>query len=119
MAVKLLIALLALASSRKGPLFRGTDDINQLECIVNVLGVKGDGDLNFVGNEHARKYIKSLPQSLGHPYTTSFYDPLFDHVVDGPVDLGFDDDVEEDTIKEMMWEEMLFYHQEGEVASRA
>ncbi|KAG6470733.1 hypothetical protein ZIOFF_071810 [Zingiber officinale] len=47
----------------------GTDDINQLECIVNVLGVKGNADLNFVGNEHAHKYIKSLPHSLGIPFT--------------------------------------------------
>ncbi|KAG6505428.1 hypothetical protein ZIOFF_037784 [Zingiber officinale] len=138
------------------PLFPGTDDINQLERIVSVLGVKGDADLNFVDNEHARKYIKSLPHSLGiplasvyphanplaidllkkmlvfdpskridatealrHPYMTSFYDPLFDPTADGPVDLGFDDDVEEDAIREMMWEEILFYHQEREVASRA
>ncbi|KAG6468959.1 hypothetical protein ZIOFF_073654 [Zingiber officinale] len=138
------------------PLFPGTDDINQLELIVSVLGVKGDADLNFVDNEHARKYIKSLPLSLGiplasiyphanplaidllkkmlvfdpskridvtealqHPYMASFYDPLFDPAANGPVDLGFDDDVEEDAIREMMWEEMLFYHQEREVASRA
>ncbi|KAG6470726.1 hypothetical protein ZIOFF_071803 [Zingiber officinale] len=115
------------------PLFLGTDDINQLELIVNVLGIKGDVDLNSVGNEHIRKYIKSLPQNLGipfasiyphanpfaidllkkmlvfdpskridvtealqHPYMASFYDPLFDPATDGPVDLGFDDDVEED-----------------------
>ncbi|KAG6468957.1 hypothetical protein ZIOFF_073652 [Zingiber officinale] len=57
---------------RRRPLFPGTDDINQLECIVNVLGVKGDAYLNFVGNEHARKYIKSLPQSLGVPFASVY-----------------------------------------------
>ncbi|XP_074570481.1 mitogen-activated protein kinase 4-like [Curcuma longa] len=138
------------------PLFPGTDDINQLERIVHVLGVQGDADLHFIDSERARKYIKSLPQSLGvpfasiypnanplaidllekmlvfdpskridvtealqHPYMASIYDPLLDPAADGPVDLGFDDDVEEDAIREMMWEEMLFYHQQGEVASRA
>ncbi|KAG6468933.1 hypothetical protein ZIOFF_073628 [Zingiber officinale] len=138
------------------PLFPGTNNINQLERIVSVLGIKDDADLNFVDNEHARKYIKSLPHSLGiplasiyphanplaidllkkmlvfdpskridvtealqHPYMASYYDPLLDPAADGPVDLGFDDDVEEDAIREMMWEEMLFYHQEREVASRA
>ncbi|KAG6470727.1 hypothetical protein ZIOFF_071804 [Zingiber officinale] len=134
----------------------GTNDINQLERIVNVLGVKGNADLNFVGNEHAHKYIKSLPHSLGipfasiypnanplainllkkmlvfdpakrihatkvlqHPYMASFYDPLFYPIADDPIDLGFDDDVKEDTIRKMMWEEMLFYNREGEIASRA
>ncbi|KAG6470725.1 hypothetical protein ZIOFF_071802 [Zingiber officinale] len=120
------------------------------------LALKGNDDLNFVGNEHARMYIKSLPQSLGvhfasiypntnplaidllkkmlvfdpskridvtkalqHPYMASLYDPLLDPDANDPVDLGFDDDVKEDAIKEMMWEEMLFYHPEGEVATRA
>ncbi|KAG6470673.1 hypothetical protein ZIOFF_071750 [Zingiber officinale] len=138
------------------PLFPSTNDINQLERIVSVLGIKSDADLNFVDNEHARKYIKSLSHSLDiplasiyphanplaidllkkmlvfdpskridvtealqHPYMASYYDPLLDPAVDGPVDLGFDDDVEEDAIKEMIWEEMLFYHQEREIASRA
>ncbi|KAG6470704.1 hypothetical protein ZIOFF_071781 [Zingiber officinale] len=138
------------------PLFSCTDDINQLERIVSVLGVKGDVDINFVDNEHACKNIKSLPHGLGiplasiyphanplaidllkkmlvfdpskridvtealqHPYMASFYDPLFDPAADGPVDHGFEDDVEEDAIREMMWEEMHFYHQEREVASRA
>ncbi|KAG6468958.1 hypothetical protein ZIOFF_073653 [Zingiber officinale] len=54
------------------PLFSGTDDINQLERIVSVLGVKGDVDINFVDNEHARKNIKSLPHGLGIPLASIY-----------------------------------------------
>ncbi|KAG6468994.1 hypothetical protein ZIOFF_073691 [Zingiber officinale] len=54
------------------PLFPSTDNINQLERIVSVLGVKGDADLNFVDNEHARKYIKSLSHSLGIPLASIY-----------------------------------------------
>ncbi|KAG6468983.1 hypothetical protein ZIOFF_073678 [Zingiber officinale] len=117
---------------RRRPFFPGNNDINQLERIVNVLGVKGNADFNYVGNEHACKYIKSLPQSLGVPFASIYPNAnplaidLLKMLIFDPskrmslrhFDLGFDDDVEEDTIREMMWEEMLFYHQEGEVTSR-
>ncbi|KAG6468982.1 hypothetical protein ZIOFF_073677 [Zingiber officinale] len=61
----------------------------------------------------------SLQNDHPHPYMASLYDPLLDPDANDPIDLGFDDDVKEDAIKEMMWEEMLFYHPEGEVATRA
>ncbi|KAG6468992.1 hypothetical protein ZIOFF_073689 [Zingiber officinale] len=41
-----------------------------------------------------------VTKALQHSYTASFYDPLFDPATDDPVDLGFDDDVKKDAIRD-------------------
>lgn len=43
------------------PIFPGTDCLNQLKLIINVLGTMRDEDLSFIDNHKARRYIKSLP----------------------------------------------------------
>ncbi|XP_042443834.1 mitogen-activated protein kinase 4-like [Zingiber officinale] len=49
-------------------------------------------------------------EALEHPYMAQLYDPLLDPAAKGPIDLGFDDDLGEDKIREMIWEETLCYH---------
>lgn len=49
------------------PIFPGTECLNQLKLIVNVLGTVSDADLGFIDNPKARKYIKSLPYAPGIP----------------------------------------------------
>ncbi|KAG6473541.1 hypothetical protein ZIOFF_067458 [Zingiber officinale] len=48
-------------------------------------------------------------EALEHPYMAQLYDPLLDPAAKGPIDLGFDDDLGEDKIREMIWEETLCY----------
>ncbi|TQD99351.1 hypothetical protein C1H46_015009 [Malus baccata] len=47
------------------PIFPGTECLNQLKLIINVLGSQQEPDLAFIDNTKARKYIKSLPYSRG------------------------------------------------------
>ncbi|XP_077219816.1 mitogen-activated protein kinase homolog NTF3 [Tasmannia lanceolata] len=50
------------------PIFPGTECLNQLKLIINVLGSMPDPDLDFIDNPKARKYIKILPYSQGTPF---------------------------------------------------
>ncbi|KAL0369098.1 UNVERIFIED_CONTAM: Mitogen-activated protein kinaseNTF3 [Sesamum calycinum] len=50
------------------PIFPGTECLNQLKLIINILGSQNEADLEFIDNPKARKYIKSLPYSLGTPF---------------------------------------------------
>ncbi|KAK9748994.1 hypothetical protein RND81_02G095300 [Saponaria officinalis] len=47
------------------PLFPGTECLNQLKLIINILGSQRDPDLEFIDNPKAKKFIKSLPYSPG------------------------------------------------------
>ncbi|KAL6007143.1 Cyclin-dependent kinase 7 [Asimina triloba] len=47
------------------PIFPGTECLNQLKLIVEVLGSITEADLEFIDNPKARRYIKSLPKSSG------------------------------------------------------
>ncbi|GJM90200.1 hypothetical protein PR202_ga06458 [Eleusine coracana subsp. coracana] len=47
------------------PIFPGTECLNQLKLIVNVLGTMSESDLEFIDNAKARRYIKSLPYTPG------------------------------------------------------
>ncbi|PKA65278.1 Mitogen-activated protein kinase 4 [Apostasia shenzhenica] len=49
------------------PIFPGTECLNQLKLIINVLGTMSDAELAFIDNPKARKYIKSLPYTPGIP----------------------------------------------------
>lgn len=47
------------------PMFQGTECLNQLKLIVNILGSQRDEDLEFIDNPKAKRYIRSLPYSPG------------------------------------------------------
>ncbi|KAF6144208.1 hypothetical protein GIB67_004881 [Kingdonia uniflora] len=49
------------------PIFPGTECLNQLKLIINVLGSQSEADLEFIDNPKARKYIKTLPYSPTTP----------------------------------------------------
>jgi mitogen-activated protein kinase 1/2 len=54
------------------PIFPGTECLNQLKLIVNVLGTMSESDLEFIDNPKARRYIKSLPYTPGVPLATMY-----------------------------------------------
>lgn len=132
------------------PIFPGTECLNQLKLIVNVIGTISEADLGFIDNPKARKYINSLPYSPGipfgalyphatplavdllqkmlvfdpskrisvtealqHPYMSALYDPNADPPAQVPLDLNIDEDLGADMIREMIWNEMLYYHPEA------
>ncbi|XP_008792811.1 mitogen-activated protein kinase 3-like isoform X2 [Phoenix dactylifera] len=136
------------------PIFPGTECLNQLRLIINVLGTMNDADVDFIDNPKARKYIKSLPytpgipladlyphanplaidllqkmlvfdpskrisvtEALEHPYMSPLYDPSANPLAQVPIDLDIDEDLGEDMIREMMWNEMLYYHPEAASAN--
>ncbi|GAU39835.1 hypothetical protein TSUD_68830 [Trifolium subterraneum] len=60
------------------PIFPGTDCLNQLKLIVNILGTPHESDLEFIDNPKAKWYIKSLPYTRGIHFSQLFpqADPL-------------------------------------------
>lgn len=54
------------------PIFPGTECLNQLKLIINVLGSQSEANLEFIDNPKARKYIKTLPYSPGAPFIRLF-----------------------------------------------
>ncbi|CAH8274134.1 unnamed protein product [Arabidopsis lyrata] len=128
------------------PIFPGTECLNQLKLIINVVGSQQDWDLQFIDNQKARRFIKSLPFSKGthfsqiyphanplaidllqrmlvfdptkrisvsdallHPYMAGLLEPECNPSENVPVSLEIDENMEGDMIREMMWEEMLYY----------
>ncbi|KAK9038866.1 hypothetical protein V6N11_023709 [Hibiscus sabdariffa] len=47
------------------PIFPGTECLNQLKLIIDVLGSQQEADLEFIDNPKARRFIKSLPYTRG------------------------------------------------------
>lgn len=64
------------------PIFPGTECLNQLKLIINILGSQREADIEFIDNPKARKFIKSLPYSPG----TSF-SRLYSHAHPLAIDL--------------------------------
>ncbi|KAI3807334.1 hypothetical protein L1987_23260 [Smallanthus sonchifolius] len=64
------------------PLFPGTECLNQLKLIINILGSQTEDAIEFIDNQKARKYIQSLPFSSG----TSFAD-LYPEAQPSAIDL--------------------------------
>lgn len=60
------------------PIFPGTECLNQLKLIINVLGSQQEPDIAFIDNPKARKFIKSLPYSRGTHFSRLYpqADPL-------------------------------------------
>ncbi|KAF4393324.1 hypothetical protein CsatB_024639 [Cannabis sativa] len=60
------------------PIFPGTECLNQLKLIINVLGSQRETDIEFIDNPKARKFIKSLPYSRGTHFSRLYphADPL-------------------------------------------
>lgn len=132
------------------PIFPGTECLNQLKLIINILGSPQEADIEFIDNVKARKYIKSLPftrgihlshlyphadplaidllqkmlvfdptkritvvEALQHPYMSGLYDPKFIPPVQVPLTLDIDETLGEQKIRELMLNEMLYYHPEA------
>lgn len=59
-------------------IFPGTECLSQLKLIINVLGSQCEADLEFIDNQKARKFIKSLPFSRGFHFSSLYpnADPL-------------------------------------------
>ncbi|XP_071703660.1 mitogen-activated protein kinase 7-like isoform X1 [Rutidosis leptorrhynchoides] len=47
------------------PLFPGTECLNQLRLIINILGSQNDDNIGFIDNTKARRFIKTLPHTRG------------------------------------------------------
>ena len=52
----------------KAPLFPGQDYLDQIKRVISVLGTPTKDDMQFIGNESALKYIKSLPKRNALPF---------------------------------------------------
>nr|AKL87250.1 mitogen-activated protein kinase 18 [Linum usitatissimum] len=60
------------------PIFPGTECLNQLKLIINVLGSQQDADLQFIDSPKSRRYIKMLAHSRGVSFSQLYprADPL-------------------------------------------
>lgn len=64
------------------PIFPGTEPLNQLKLIVNVVGSQQESDLRFIDNWKAQRFIKSLPFSEG-----THFSQLYPHANPLAIDL--------------------------------
>ena len=46
----------------RAPLFPGDDYLDQIKRTISVLGTPTRDDLSFIGNDLAKKYVRSLPK---------------------------------------------------------
>ena len=56
----------------KAPLFPGQDYLDQIKRIISVLGTPSKEEMYFIGNESAKKYIKSLPKRNKQAFTSLY-----------------------------------------------
>jgi mitogen-activated protein kinase 1/3 len=54
------------------PIFPGTEPLNQLKLIINVVGSQQESDLRFIDNRKAQRFIKSLPFSEGTGFSEMY-----------------------------------------------
>ncbi|KAL2936918.1 Mitogen-activated protein kinase 7 [Bienertia sinuspersici] len=112
------------------PLFRGTSSLNQLQLIINILGSPTKSDLEFmVYNVRALLYLHSMRYSRGvhlvalYPHVDRLaldllqnmlvFDPkkrITDIPAHKPLDLDVDSHIGEAKLRELIWNETLFYH---------
>ncbi|URE36890.1 atmpk7, mpk7 atmpk7 (map kinase 7) [Musa troglodytarum] len=132
--------------------FPGTECLNQLKLIANVVGSMSDADIGFINNPKSCRYIKSLPytadvplanlyhdanplaidllqkmlvfypskrisvtEAVQHRYMSTLYNPSANRPAEVPIDLDINENLGEDTIREMIWKEILYYHPEANV----
>ncbi|KAI4383391.1 hypothetical protein MLD38_009233 [Melastoma candidum] len=55
------------------PIFKGTDALNQLSLIINVLGAQSEEDLEFIENPRLKRFIETLPHSPGVNFSEMFH----------------------------------------------
>lgn len=60
------------------PIFPGTESLNQLKLIIDVLGSQTEANLEFIDNVKAKRFIMSLPYSRGVNFASLYphADPL-------------------------------------------
>lgn len=56
----------------RAPLLPGDDYLDQIKRVVGILGTPTTEELEFIGNELAVKYVKSLPKRNKQPWSTLF-----------------------------------------------
>ncbi|KAL2931393.1 Mitogen-activated protein kinase 7, partial [Bienertia sinuspersici] len=120
------------------PLFPGTSSLNQLQRIINILGSPTRSDLEFMVHDvRALLYLHSMPYSRGvhlailyphadhvfdpekrititevlqHPYLADLNDCVKDIPAHKPLDLDVNSHIGEAKLRELIWNETLFYH---------
>ncbi|GMH06499.1 hypothetical protein Nepgr_008339 [Nepenthes gracilis] len=55
----------------------------------------------------------TVTEALQHPYMSDLYDPTLDAPALFPIDLDIDENSDEQKMRGMMWEEILYYHPEA------
>ena len=56
----------------RSPLFPGEDYLDQVQRVIAVLGMPSQEDMGFIGNDSAKRYIKSLPKRQRVPWSTLY-----------------------------------------------
>jgi mitogen-activated protein kinase 1/3 len=56
----------------RSPLFPGEDYLDQVQRIIAVLGMPGPEDMSFIGNDSARRYLRTLPRRQRVPWASLY-----------------------------------------------
>lgn len=56
----------------RSPLFPGEDYLDQVQRIIAVLGMPGVEDLSFIGNDSAKRYLRTLPRRQRVPWASLY-----------------------------------------------
>ena len=71
----------------RSPLFPGSDYLDQVQRVIGVLGTPTPEDMQFIGNQSARRYIQKLPRrdkmpwSQLYPKASAMALDLLDHMI--------------------------------------
>ncbi|CAL9129018.1 unnamed protein product [Musa textilis] len=57
----------------------------------------------------------SVTEAVQHRYMSTLYNPSANRPAEVPINLDIDENLGEDTIREMIWKEILYYHPEANV----
>lgn len=56
----------------RAPLLPGDDYLDQIKRVIGILGTPTSEDMEFIGNDLAKKYVRSLPRRNKQAWSTLF-----------------------------------------------
>lgn len=56
----------------RAPLLPGDDYLDQIKRVIGILGTPTNEDMEFIGNDLAKKYVRSLPKRNKQTWSTLF-----------------------------------------------
>ncbi|KAL2902672.1 Mitogen-activated protein kinase 2 [Bienertia sinuspersici] len=90
------------------PLFPGKDYVHQLRLITELIGSPDDSSLGFLRSNHARRYVKQLPQYPKQQFSARF--PNMSPAATDLLEKMLQSSLTEENVKELVWKESMKFN---------